>query len=314
MQLWSRAFAVCTFILSLMAAASALAQTPESSWSVFMQTQPCAESLRQWMSVAERDPSQAPSQYELAWAQGGSGAVRFPRTAAGFVAAHAMADALRIAGFGPGGATTQTARYENYCCKNYSVFERRESNGEITRVAARDFSSPGRGFVATQSGMCCEHAATLADGRGACGLFRLANGTVIQFRRNGPAALTPAPVTIGSLTIPAAGSIPGRICNFEGFSFRSGQSYTRHGVVTSGHACNRSYGDGRSGRGTPVAKVTVLINPSNGTATPGNRSVSYRSNPGYSGNDRFQVRVTFESGRSADIAYFITVLPGEQRR
>ncbi len=263
----------------------------DDKWIVFMKSSPCAETLRDWMTVAFRNPSGGGNMFEQARP---TNATTFPRTPPGFTAAHTMADGLRIGGFmGAAGFT----RYENYCCRQYSVWEKNEA-GKITKVVIRGMGNPGLGFMIQKSNLCCEEAGALAGSGGVCTMFRLANGQVVRFTDKGVEHLGVGPLVLAGLTIPAATDVPKNLCNY-GAKETVGQHQHRTSVVFSQERPCRYYYF-PTAKDTQVIGVQTVRVPANGTLTigpvSGKPGWTYKSNPGFVGTDSFVVDVIQDRG------------------
>jgi hypothetical protein len=151
----------------------ALLVTPNvHAWEVFMKSSPCAATLRDWITVAESNPTGRGGGNFYMPARG-SGNV-FPQSSAGFTAAHAGADAKRILGFLVSGESTMQEKYENYCCKDSTVWQRRMPDGSVN-FSIRQVRQPGGRFQQVSAPMCCEQAAALAGTTAGCGTFQLSN-------------------------------------------------------------------------------------------------------------------------------------------
>jgi hypothetical protein len=267
-------------------------------WRVWMKTSPCAGSLTDWMAVAHDHPSEGGStSFEIAPNSGGTAAVSFPDTPAGFADAQLMADALRLSGFLASGG----AKYDNYCCKDWSVWSRTE-NGVRTFATVRAPGTPGPSFpFLERSNLCCEQAAAAAEGKGACAFLRLSNGRVVHFTGNGPVSLG-APMLVNGVSIPTARSLPQKVCSITGGPFKQGATApTRSGVVSSEHNCTHTLRptDGR---------MQLVKAANNGNVTISGTKWTYRSKPGYTGQESFSVQFTFPSGKQSTLNYAFSVI------
>ena len=183
----------------------ALLVTPNvHAWEVFMKSSPCAATLRDWITVAESNPTGRGGGNFYMPARG-SGNV-FPQSSAGFTAAHAGADAKRILGFLVSGESTMQEKYENYCCKDSTVWQRRMPDGSVNFSITGKFGNPGAGFEQVGAPMCCEQAAALAGTTAGCGTFQLSNGALVRFTSLGVITVGGGTVAIGGLTITPTGT------------------------------------------------------------------------------------------------------------
>ena len=174
------------------------------AWEVFMKSSPCAATLRDWITVAESNPTGRGGGNFYMPARG-TGNV-FPQSSAGFTAAHAGADAKRILGFLVSGESTMQEKYENYCCKDSTVWQRRMPDGSVNFSITGKFGSPGAGFEQVGAPMCCEQAAALAGTAAGCGTFQLSNGALVRFTSQGVVTVGGGTVAIGGLTVTPTGT------------------------------------------------------------------------------------------------------------
>ncbi|MBK8768236.1 MAG: hypothetical protein IPM01_28080 [Burkholderiaceae bacterium] len=174
------------------------------AWEVFMKSSPCAATLRDWITVAESNPTGRGGSNFYMPARG-TGNV-FPQSSAGFTAAHAGADAKRILGFLVSGESTMQEKYENYCCKDSTVWQRRMPDGSVNFSITGKFGNPGAGFEQVGAPMCCEQAAALAGTTAGCGTFQLSNGALVRFTSLGVTTIGGGTVAIGGLTITPTGT------------------------------------------------------------------------------------------------------------
>ena len=288
---------VGTALLATLALSTSRTHAQDRPWRVWMKVGPCAETLVDWMSVAHENPSGGLSQFELARHPNGPSAVTFPGTAQGFQDAMLMADQLRLGGF----MGTSGAKYETYCCRVWDVWSG-TSGGAKNFTTVRSPGTPGPNFPFNEkSQQCCENAASLAGGKGACAFFRLSNGRVVHFTDNGPAVIGGA-LMINGVIFPQAKNLPSNICAITGGNFTAGQSPpVRGGVVSSEHACTHTL--------TPTdSTVRLAQSPRNGTVTINGTKWTYKSNAGFTGQDGFAVLFTNKSGKSSTLTYAFTVL------
>ena len=188
------------------------------AWEVFMKSSPCAATLRDWITVAESNPTGRGGGNFYMPARG-TGNV-FPQSSAGFTAAHAGADAKRILGFLVSGESTMQEKYENYCCKDSTVWQRRMPDGSVNFSITGKFGNPGAGFEQVGAPMCCEQAAALAGTTAGCGTFQLSNGALVRFTSQGVVTVGGGTVAIGGLTVTPTGTFGPTI------SARSGMTST----------------------------------------------------------------------------------------
>lgn len=303
MQWKRRRLSLVTALVAIVLTAGGARAQSSGEWRVFMKRSPCAETLRDWMSVADRDPTgQGGSTFfERARTSPSMGAASFPLTAAGFAAAQVMADTLRLAGFMASGETGMLAKYSNYCCAVWSVWSRQLPNGSRDFAVVRGMGTAGQGFVLERGNMCCEDAAAMAGTAAGCGTFQLSNGRTVQFTPKGP--ISPSgPLMINGVIIPtsadtAAGSAspsPGRrVCQIEG-RWRIGQERQLTMRVSSGHRCGAEPDDKRHS----VNSVAVSSAPRNGKASVSGKSMYYQSNPGFRGSDSFSLTIRGQDRKS----------------
>jgi|tagenome__1003787_1003787.scaffolds.fasta_scaffold20575678_1 hypothetical protein len=117
--------AACAFAVTLYIAATVSSQIvhaqqlSENKWKVFRKTHPCAETLRDWYTVADRNPSGGGNAFEqpppLAMSE-------FPLTAGGFSAAQTSADVYRLGGFLELQSPFVFRRFRDDCCRVWGVW------------------------------------------------------------------------------------------------------------------------------------------------------------------------------------------------
>ncbi|MCY7349014.1 MAG: hypothetical protein LH614_22720 [Pyrinomonadaceae bacterium] len=131
--------------------------TGGTGWKVWVKTSPCAGGRTDWVSVAQRNPT-----------EGGGGS--FWQTAdlilspmpctlvsddsCTFAAATASADTIRASG-----------KFTGYCCRDYSVWKN-TATGEKSIV--KGSGSAGFGWMFEKGSLCCEEAEAITGKPGAC--------------------------------------------------------------------------------------------------------------------------------------------------
>jgi len=238
-------------------------------WRVYMKVAPCAGTLRDWMTVTDKQPVAGSNWYTPARdpVTGLTPPVhRFPQTPAGFAAAQVRANLLRIIGISPSTAETgQFADYDNYCCRDYSVLEKREPDGSVSFSVVRGSDNPGEGWVLHKSDLCCEHAAALAGfvGGGLCA-FRLSTGQLVRFTGAGFVHVGAGPVTVEHIVIPPLYPMAGGFGGMEDNTNFTGSNIRffgmNEGPESCGDACNQ---DGNCVAFTYVKKGAFDSNPDN---------------------------------------------------
>lgn len=273
----------------------------QKSWVVYMRNSPCAETLRDWMTVSDTQQGG----FEVARTPRGSAEVTFPATPAGFTAAQAMADALRLTGFVTAGNTGQQAKYQSYCCATWSVWSKMNPDGTKTFATVRGQDKPSSfaGFSVERGNMCCEDAAAMANlPGGQCSLYRLSNGRVVRFTSNGPVSLGP-PIMVGGTIIPTGtpGQRPSRACDVHVGRWKVGENPTHSGVVSASRPCSINFTEGN--RAISITKM-----PSNGTLKIEGRRWTYQPNDGYTGVESFSFLFTYPSGKTSHLTYELSVI------
>lgn len=203
-KLWRRLQALLgaipALVVQLGAAPLAQAQTPNPVWEVFMRVSPCAGSLREFFTVASANPTGLGGGTAFHPARGPGNV--FPRTDAGFVGAQAQADAKRILSLLASGESTGQEKYENYCCREHTVWRK-----GATLVTVRGMATPGPGFTYEAGPMCCEQAAIRAGTTAGCGTLQLSNGRSVALTANGIFPIGSGPIAVGPITINPTGNV-----------------------------------------------------------------------------------------------------------
>ncbi|MGZ8911086.1 MAG: PAN domain-containing protein [Methylococcaceae bacterium] len=228
-------------------------------WKVYMKVSPCAGSLIDWMTVASEPPAHGSGFYQPARSPTLPISNSFERTPAGFAAAHIRADFLRILGITVSGETGQIAKYDNYCCHDWTVWRNQQTDGSIRFSATRGQATPGMGWVQEKGGLCCEHAAAFAGFVGGCGDFTLSTGQVVRFTGNGFVHLGAGPVTVEDIVIPPsdiAPPMPGPTGNMEFNIDRPGQDFQNFDLQNADPAVCKQACDQN-----PSCKAWTYVNP-----------------------------------------------------
>ena len=180
---------VCFTIILTPAFLQAQPRVDDMPWRVYMQVEPCVDNREQWMMVAREQPAFGPNHWII------------PQSAtpqATMAGALAEADMLSLSD--PSAETMQFARFENYCCHDWSIYKNSATNQFIVLKGIVGIVPDG--FSVEQGSLCCETARVIADLPGGCRNYTLADG-VTTFTKvspgftqiSGPVVTPPSPPT-----------------------------------------------------------------------------------------------------------------------